>query len=227
MWSTTNISGIPSPRRLAADRVLGFIQRHAPTGALLDVGCATGDFLAAARDRGFATEGLELSSWSRDLACARGLNVRQETLAAHVARGGSRYDVISLIGVIEHFQQPRPEMGHIAALLKPGGIVVIWTGDVSSLVARLLGRRWWYWQGQHIQYFTHRSLRRLAEDAGLAHVATTRYPFAATHATIANSLRRYRYHKLLSAALRPLFRVKPVVYLGLPGEMLFVARRGG
>ncbi len=212
-------------RRLAAGRVLRTVERFTSIGTLLDVGCATGDFLVAARDRGFAVEGLELSTWSSNVARDRGLLVHRETLAAHAARVTARYDVITLIGVIEHFQEPLAEMPRIAGLLKPGGLLVLWTGDVDSIVARLLGRRWWYWQGQHIQYFTHRSLRLLATLSGLEHVATTRYPFAATRATLQNSLRRYRLQRVLTAVLAPLFLVSPVIYLPLPGEMLFLARR--
>lgn len=213
------------PRRLAAAQVLRTVERFAPIGTLLDIGCATGDFLVAARDRGFAVEGLELSTWSSDIARDRGFLVHREALATLAARVTARYDVISLIGVIEHFPDPSAEMSRVARLLKPGGLVVLWTGDVDSIVARFLGRRWWYWQGQHIQYFTHQSLRRLVTLSGLEHVATTRYPFAANRATLENSLRRYRIHRMLSAALRPLFLVSPVIYLPLPGEMLFLARR--
>jgi len=214
-------------RRLSADAVLRTVEGYAPGKRLLDVGCATGDFLDVARTRGYAAEGLELSTWSCNIARGRGHTVHQEPLAAFAARETARFDLVSLIGVIEHFSDPRAEMANLAALVRPGGLVVIWTGDSNALLPRALGRRWWYWQGQHIQFFTHRSLSRLVEDAGFHHVATTRYPFAATQATLANSLRRYRLHRLMSAALVPLFALRPVVYLKLSGEMLFIAQRSG
>jgi SAM-dependent methyltransferase len=151
--------------------------------------------------------------------------VHQQPLATFAAQSGARFDVISLIGVIEHFPEPLVELENIAKLLRPGGLVVIWTGDSSSILARALGRRWWYWQGQHIQYFTHKSLSRAARLAGFEHVVTERYPFAATHATLKNSLRRYPLHGVLSAAAKLLFATGPVIYLRLPGEMLFIARR--
>lgn len=212
-------------RRLAAAAVLESVRKHVPAGRLLDVGCATGDFLVASRAAGYEVEGLELSSWSCAIARERGLTVHQTPLSQFAEKSAERFDVISLIGVIEHFPDPRRELQSIAKLLRPGGVVVIWTGDSSSWLAKALGRRWWYWQGQHIQYFTHKSLTRLVRMSGFEHVATKLYPFAATHGTLANSLRRYPLQPLLAAAAKLLFLRKPVIYLRLPGEMLFFARR--
>jgi len=212
-------------RRLAAQAVVARILERTGRGRLLDVGCATGDFMESARAAGFEAEGLELSSWSCDVARRRGFTVHQKTLARFAHDSRARFDVVSLIGVIEHLPEPRAEMGHLATLVKPGGMIVVWTGDADAWLPRLLGRRWWYWQGQHIQYFTHASLTRLARDAGFEPIVTERYPFAATHETLSNSLRRYPLHRLITAALLPVFWIKPVVYLKLSGEMLFMARR--
>jgi 2-polyprenyl-3-methyl-5-hydroxy-6-metoxy-1,4-benzoquinol methylase len=212
-------------RYLSAQAVLETVKRRRPSGRLLDVGCATGDFLAAARDMGFEAEGLELSSWSTEIARGRGFRVHQKRLAALAHESPETYDVITLMGVIEHFDEPRVEVGHLVRLLKPGGLLVLWTGDVDSSLSRILGRKWWYWQGQHIQYFTRRSLRHLMQTAGLDVVAIHLFPFAATSGTISNSLRRYRLQKPLNWLLRPFFAVKPVWFLRLPGEMLLVAAR--
>jgi predicted TPR repeat methyltransferase len=212
-------------RLLSARAVVARIRKRGGRGRLLDVGCATGDFLEAARAAGFEAEGLELSAWSCDVARRRGFTVHQKTLAQFARESPARFDVVSLIGVIEHLPQPRAEIDHLATLVKPGGMIAVWTGDADAWLPRLLGRRWWYWQGQHIQYFTHASLTRLARASGFEPIATERYPFAATHATLSNSLRRYPLHRLITAALVPVFWIKPVVYLRLSGEMLFMARR--
>jgi SAM-dependent methyltransferase len=212
-------------RRLAAKAVLQTVEKHVRGRRLLDVGCATGDFLEAGRESGFEVEGIELSAWSCEIARRRGFTVHEQPLASFAQQGGEPFDVVSLIGVVEHFPDPQAELRNIAKLLRPGGLVAIWTGDASSWLPRLLGRRWWYWQGQHIQYFTHRSLSLAAATAGLTHVATERYPFAATAETISNSLRRYPLHSVLSAMTSLAFRIKPVITLRLPGEMLFLGRR--
>jgi SAM-dependent methyltransferase len=212
-------------RRLAAQAVLRSVQERTSGRHLLDIGCATGDFLQAGREAGFEVEGIELSDWSCAIARDRGFTVHHEKLATFVEHESARFDVVSLIGVIEHFPEPLAEMKSIARLLRPGGLVVIWTGDSSSWLARLLGRRWWYWQGQHIQYFTAESLDRAARMTGFEPVVTGRYPFVATAATISNSLRRYPFHKALSAVVGLAFKIRPIIYLRLPGEMLFFARR--
>lgn len=211
-------------RLLSAGEVVRSILKRGGTGRLLDVGCATGDFLDAARQSGFDTEGLELSSWTSTLARERGFVVHQERLESLATRNEGRFDVITLMGVIEHFFDPLAEMRRIRRLLGPGGMVVVWTGDVDSITSRLLGRRWWYWQGQHIQYFSRRSLELLCSRSALDTIGVERYPFAATSRTVNNSLRRYRPHRLLSLVLSPAFALKPVWNLRIPGELLLFAR---
>lgn len=212
-------------RLLSSREVIRSILKRGGSGRLLDIGCATGDFLDAARESGFDTEGLELSSWSSKIAREKGLIVHQERLEAFTSRNEGRFDVITLIGVIEHFSEPAAEMERIRRLLRPGGMVVLWTGDVDSITSRLTGRRWWYWQGQHIQYFTRRSLELLCSRSGLETVGVERYPFAATSQTINNSLRRYPLHGLLSRLVSPAFALKPIWNLRIPGELLLFARR--
>lgn len=214
-------------RRMSAMGLLSVLKRYRSPGRLLDVGCATGDFLLAAREQGHSVEGIELSHWSSRIARERGLSIHSEYLDAFAPKHRREYDFVTLWGVIEHFAHPRREIQNIVSLLRPGGILALWTGDVNSVTSRLLGRKWWYWQGQHIQYFTHRSLTRLATDGGLEPVATKVYPFAASLETISNSLRRYRSRDLLLSFLKPLFRVKATWHLRIPGEMFFIARKPG
>jgi len=212
-------------RRLSSQSVLNIIKRYIPSGKLLDVGCATGDFLEVARDFGYAVEGLELSHWSSAIVRRKGMKVHKELLKSLSSRFPRRFDVITMWGVIEHFQNPLAEMIYINKLLKPGGILAVWTGDVNGIMSRILGRRWWYWQGQHIQYFTHASLNYLANTSGFKHITTKKYPIAATYEQVANSLSRYKFQKYLIPIIKLVFLIKPVWYLQMPGEMLWFARK--
>jgi 2-polyprenyl-3-methyl-5-hydroxy-6-metoxy-1,4-benzoquinol methylase len=94
----------------------------------LDVGRATGDCLEVARAQGYHVEGIELSNWSSTIARERGLVVHQESLATFAATRAARYDVVTLWGVIEHFAEPVAEMRRLRKLLRPGGLLVLWTG---------------------------------------------------------------------------------------------------
>ena len=67
-------------RRRTAQRLLDAIERHAPRGRMLEVGCGHGLLLDEARRRGWAVEGLELADASRAHARRLGLEVRDETL---------------------------------------------------------------------------------------------------------------------------------------------------
>ena len=132
-------------RRLAAAEVIRALRRVDGPGSkrLLDVGCATGDFLDCAQEAGYAVEGLEVSEWSAKIARNRGFQVHGEFLDTFVASHKGQYDVVTLWGVIEHFGRPLDELRHIRQLLKPNGILALWTGDISSITSRALGRKWW------------------------------------------------------------------------------------
>jgi 2-polyprenyl-3-methyl-5-hydroxy-6-metoxy-1,4-benzoquinol methylase len=214
-------------RELSAEAVVKVIKQYKPTGKLLDVGCATGDFLDVAKHNGYSVEGLELSKWSYKIAQSRGFTIHRKTLKtlASVSRNVGKYDVITLWGVIEHFENPQKEMQYLNKLLKPGGYLILWTGNVEGLMSKLLGRKWWYWQGQHIQYFTEKSLTLLGTNNGFEHLATKRYPIAATIEQMENSLSRYKRSKYITPFLRLAFSTTPIWYLRLPGEMFWIARK--
>jgi len=212
-------------RKLSSQSVLNIISRYSPSGKMLDVGCATGDFLKIAKDFGYLVEGLELSKWSSEIVRNKGIKVHRELLRTLSSRLPQKFDVITMWGVIEHFQNPRNEMIYVNKLLKPGGILAVWTGDVDGIMSRILGRRWWYWQGQHIQYFTSSSLNRLGLLTGFDHITTEIYPIAATYDQVVNSLSRYKFQKYLIPIIKLMFLIKPVWYLRMPGEMLWFARK--
>lgn len=212
-------------RKLSAQSVLNILKRHVSSGRLLDIGCATGDFLTEAKNFGYSAEGMELSDWSAKLVKDKGIKVHKKLLKSLSNRFAESFDVATMWGVIEHFQNPHAEMLYINRLLKPGGILAVWTGDVNGVMSRVLGRKWWYWQGQHIQYFTKASLNSLALFTGYEHIETKLYPIAATYEQVVNSLNRYKFQRYLVPLIRLLFLIKSIWYLCLPGEMLWIGRK--
>jgi ubiquinone/menaquinone biosynthesis C-methylase UbiE len=204
-------------RLMTAQKVHNLLKKVSASGKLLDVGCATGDFLSVAQND-HDVEGLELSEWSASIARERGFKIH--TCRLDELRSDSHYDVITLWGVIEHFESPRKEIQNISRLLKPGGIVCLWTGDFESWTARLLGKRWWYIQGQHIQFFSKKSLCQLFSDFNFDTLSIVRYPFTTDFRSLSKSLGRYKHlNRISHPILASRFLADKTIELSLPGEM--------
>jgi SAM-dependent methyltransferase len=205
-------------RTATARRVLQTVRKFKPTGRLLDVGCATGDFVKVAA-KYYDAEGLELSAWAREIALAKGLRVRSKLLS-DIETERDTYDVVTLWGVIEHLEHPLEEMKRVQAILKPGGIVCLWTGDVDSLLARVFGSRWWYVMGQHIQLFSRSSLDNLLRQAGFEALYRGVYPYEITLGYLGDSLGRYPALGPLARSLLNLSMLKHLTFtLKLPDEI--------
>jgi 2-polyprenyl-3-methyl-5-hydroxy-6-metoxy-1,4-benzoquinol methylase len=148
-------------------RSVDFVRRFFPSGRLLDLGCAYGFFLKEAR-RHFEVSGIELAAHAAASCRQAGLNVLTGIVdEANMARVGE-VDVITMLDVIEHLSQPRETLALCCRHLRPGGIIVITTGDFASLAARWAGAKWRLMTPpQHLWYFTRESLWRMSEQLGL------------------------------------------------------------
>lgn len=110
-------------------------------GKLLDVGAATGAFVACAIKRGWQAEGIEISDFAAAAARANGMPVATGTLETVAFPAGS-FDVITLLDVFEHVPDPTKTLKILHEALKINGLLVINTPNASSFWARLTGRFW-------------------------------------------------------------------------------------
>jgi SAM-dependent methyltransferase len=133
----------------------------------LDVGCATGDFLEAARRAGVSeVRGVELSEYAASEARARGFDVARGDFAS-VALPPAAFDVVTMWDYIEHVPDPAASLHRAFAALRPGGYLAISTGDAASLAARVMGRFWHLMiPPKHLYFFTLDTLVRLLQGAG-------------------------------------------------------------
>jgi len=142
------------------------LRRRRPEGALLDVGCAAGYFLEAAKDS-YAVTGVEVSAYAADYA--------RTTFGHRVVTGeigeagfpGAAFDVVTLWDTVEHLREPSAVLGEIGRVTRPGGLLALTTGDVESRLARRDLRRWdlmtppW-----HLFFFSADTLGRVLAKAG-------------------------------------------------------------
>jgi SAM-dependent methyltransferase len=210
-------------RYVTARRAVRKILRFKTGGRLLDVGCSTGIFLDEA-SKHFDVEGLELSRWAAARAAKKHM-VHQVTLDKLDA--GKPFDVVTLFGVIEHFEDPKAELANVRRLMRPGGLLVIYTGDVDAWLPRLLKKKWWWYQGMHFYYFSHDTLSRMLVDLGFEDVRYDIHTVDFELGSLAVSLNRYSVGRLLNSILTLPGLRNISVPLRLSGEMLLFASYRG
>jgi dolichol-phosphate mannosyltransferase len=134
---------------------------------LLDVGCAAGFLLEAARERGWDVAGVEMSPHAARFANERlGGVVRQGTLEQARFENDS-FDCVVMLDIVEHVADPMALLREATRVLKPGGFLLLSAPNVRSASARLAGRRWFHFKRDHVVLFSPHTLLRALEDAGL------------------------------------------------------------
>ncbi len=156
--------------------ILDRIGRYrSPPGEMLDIGCGPGVLLDEARARGWKTFGVEPSRWGAEQARAKGLEVHHGTLE-EAGLQEATYDVVVAADVIEHVDDPFDFAKRINALLRPGGVVLIATPNVESLIARTLRRWWWSVIPNHYWLFSKRTLEDLMRRGGFDVLEAATHP---------------------------------------------------
>jgi len=151
---------------------LDLLQRHKPSGAVLDIGCLTGSFLKLARERGYAPHGIEHRGYAIESARKRfGLEIKQgffEELAAPMIADPQRFDIITLWETLEHMLYPDAVIKNARQLLASGGVIAITVPNYDNLQVRILRERCFHCLGGpgnagHINMFTPTTLARMLE----------------------------------------------------------------
>jgi 2-polyprenyl-3-methyl-5-hydroxy-6-metoxy-1,4-benzoquinol methylase len=161
--------------RKNAQRTLGELENLVEGRALLDVGCATGFFLEAARSRGWTVRGLEVSNYAAEYARRElHLDVVSGSIESF-ADDSSKFDVVTLWDTIEHLGRPDLALSNIRRLLHPQGVLVLSTGDYGSMLRRITGKRWrLFADPTHNFFFEESTLKRLLDQTGYELVHLTR-----------------------------------------------------
>lgn len=147
------------------EKYLARIAALAQGNTLLDVGAATGFFLHLAREHGFDVYGVEISPFAAARAREKGIRMITGTLAD--LPESPRFNVITMLDVIEHVKEPREELLRVCSLLEKDGVVIINTPDIGSVYARLMGRRWHLIvPPEHLYYFNRKNIQTLLQECG-------------------------------------------------------------
>jgi len=130
-------------------------------GKVLDMGCATGHYLAKLRDLGWETYGIEpdpkSSSWARERL---GLNV----ITGKLEDGNfpeNYFDVITLWHTLEHVDDPLSTLKEIYRILRKEGLIILEIPNIATYERKIFGRQWWAWEvPRHLYHFSPRTITK-------------------------------------------------------------------
>jgi len=154
--------------------VLHDLKRYFPNrGRLLEIGCSYGGFLAEARRDGWDVTGMELSETAAQYGRER-LHLRVFSGLDEIQQLGERYEVIAMFHVIEHLRASLQLLESCRKLIRPGGLLLLKTPNIESLIARITGSSWqWIYPPAHLYLYSPKSLASLLRKAGY-HLLTLR-----------------------------------------------------
>jgi 2-polyprenyl-3-methyl-5-hydroxy-6-metoxy-1,4-benzoquinol methylase len=155
-----------------------------PDATVLDVGCGPGVVARALSARGCQVWGLEIDARKAALArphCVEVVEADVESGSLATMFAGRRFDAILCLDVLEHLRTPDTVLGELAALLAPGGRILISVPNVThgALRLELLRGRFGYRPSGlldrgHLRFFDGDALRDLIRGAGLRADTTLR-----------------------------------------------------
>jgi SAM-dependent methyltransferase len=181
--------------------------------AWLDFGCGAGGFLKFLRERAtfagrpLSLTGHDVGSYAELLRSTDGFRILD--FAAITREPSAQFDVISLIEVIEHLPEPAATIALVSRLLKPGGLLLLTTGNLDSPVARRHGIHYRYCAPEiHVSLFNPRCLARLYAAHGL-----TPLPVRYDGTVVFKVVKSLRHRPVLRAVARLALHFPPFVRL--------------
>ncbi len=197
--------------------------------SILDLGCATGSFLAEAARRGAKTYGIDLNTVAIERAHERAPGAVLHTgVLADRPFPGVCFDAVVMIDFIEHVRDPEAELSVVREVTRPGSRLVISTPRVDSLVHAAALTHWPQYREEHLTYLSRAGIGALLRRTGFSiiDVASTRKAI-----TLA-----YAYGQAVAYPVPLLSLATTLAYRALPplrhrafrigmGEMTVVAER--
>lgn len=153
--------------RILQKRFEGYVDLarvHTQGGDWLDIGCGAGLLISLAQEVGFRGHGIELSADRRRIAehltgaTVHGMPVED------VRFPDDSFDVISMINVFSHLISPTHTFRELIRILRPGGVVVMATGEMTAGVKK--GDMLTWNLGDHLYFLGDRTMDRYCESVG-------------------------------------------------------------
>lgn len=148
---------------------------------LLDVGTGTGDFLVAAKKRGWDILGVEPNKNASDKAATKKINVLPNLESVPQ----QKFNVITLWHVLEHLPDLNSQITNLAELLDNDGTLIIAVPNYKSLDAKYYKEHWAaYDVPRHLWHFSKTSIDRIFKEHGMKVIKTRPMLFDAFYVSL-------------------------------------------
>lgn len=146
--------------------LLDIFESYRKTNKMLDIGCGDGYFLREAKSRGWQVYGTEYTDNAFEIGKQKGIIMHQGVLDPGNYHP-NEFDIITSFEVIEHINNPQPEIQNIKKILRPGGVFYVTTPNFNS-VSRFLAKKAWniICYPEHLSYYTAVSMNRFFKNEG-------------------------------------------------------------
>ena len=155
---------------------------------VFEIGCAHGFFLDLLKQQSLEASGIDISKEAVQYA------INSCDVDAHYGdflkfKPKFSPDIICLWDAIEHIGNPRKYLEHANDISAPGSYILITTGDIASLNARIRGPKWrMIHPPTHLHYFTKHSMVTLLNDVGYENITFLYPPVWRTIGSILNAV---------------------------------------
>ncbi len=124
--------------RLIDHALLKYLSSVKPQGKMLEIGCAGGVFLNAAKIYGFEVEGVELSRDAAEFA-QKNFSLRIFNGTVIEAQFNDMFDVIVMGDVLEHLPNPMETLREVWRIIAHGGLLVIISPTQTNSIFSRIG----------------------------------------------------------------------------------------
>lgn len=111
--------------------------------------------------------GIEINGKAANRARARNVEIIGEDFN-NIGKLTFDFDVVVAMDVIEHAEDPAGLLNSMASVVRPGGFLMLSTGNTASWSWRLMGSRYWYCTvAEHISFINPKWCEQVAPAANL------------------------------------------------------------
>lgn len=133
---------------------------------VLDIGCFDGRLLEYLGSE-YEWFGVEINQEAGEVASTRGVRIVGNDFCK-LSPLVPPMDVVLAVDVIEHSYDPKLFLRSLASLVRPGGYVIVSTGNAEAFTWKLMGSRYWYCHiAEHMSFLSPKWLRKIAPELKL------------------------------------------------------------